>query len=571
MHQQAGFFSALVTICVTSASFAQSQPPAEAPPKSPDDSQPVNAPTNSSMPMTAAPTDAAPGTAVAPPTNSGAALAPATPVAQTNPAPIANTAPVAPSPPIASGASSGVAVQVVPLRLMLQKGMITQAEYDSAVKDMQESIGSERAANANTSFVIGKWATTLYGFADADYIYDSTQSMSDIPGAPLIARPTTYAGKNDRVQFSPRNSRVGLRFKAPEFEGIRPSAQFEGDFVETVAPVGYTQPYQQSESNFYTNPVFRIRHYFMKVETPVVDMLFGQTWHLFGWQSTYHPNTDQPQGVPGQIYSRTPQIRISKTLKTDDITFDIAVAAMRPQQRDSGIPEGEAGIHLAFNNWTATQTMGATGTTVSPLSIAVTGDMRSFRIPEFAATPVNSNSKTSHALALDVFIPILPGTESSKGNSLSVLGEAVRGHGITDMYTGLASGITYPALPLTAAGAAQTFNPQIDPGFVSYDANGNLHVIQWTVYRVGGQYYLPGLDGKLWISGNYSYTKSNNARNFGAAASTLAHLVWYDVNVMGDVTPAVRLGIEYAKYRTTYVDNMRASDDRVEGSAFYIF
>ena len=551
------------TITALSVAVAAQQPdPVPSPPNPPSGNPSPPAAPSSAPPSS----DATPAPDVPPP--------PVAPVAaMAPPSTPANASPVMPSPqPAATTTNSPATVQFVSLRLMLQKGIITQAEYDSAVKDMQESIGSSQAANTNSSFVLGKWATTLYGFADADYIYDSTQSMSDIPGAPLIARSTTYAGRNSRTQFSPRNSRLGLRFKAPESNGIRTSAQFEGDFVETVAPVGYTQPYQQSENNFYTNPVFRIRHYFLKLETPIVDVLFGQTWHLFGWQSTYHPNTDQPQGVPGQLYSRTPQVRVSKTFKTDDVTFDIAVAAMRPPQRDSGVPEGEAGIHLAFNKWTATQTMGATGTTVSPLSIAVTGDLRYLKLPEFSAQPVNSNGKVAKALAIDAFIPILPGTESDKGNSLSVLGEAVRGHAISDLYTGLSSGVVYPALPPPAAGgAAPVFNALIDPGMATYDVRGRLHLVQWTIYRVGAQYYLPGLDGKLWVSSNYSYVKSNNAANFGPANATLSHLTWYDVNVMGDVTPSVRLGIEYAKYKTHYSDHVQASDDRVEASAFYIF
>jgi hypothetical protein len=454
---------------------------------------------------------------------------------------------------------------------MLDKGIISQAEYESAVRDLQESVGNRGAAEA-TNFVVGKWSTTLYGFAEGDYIYDTTQSYADIPGEGLVARAGSLAGDNGRTQFSIRNSRIGLRLKAPEYKGIRASAQFESDFVVTVAPVGVTQPYQETENQFFTNQVLRTRHFFLKVENPVVDLLFGQTWHLFGWQSSYHPNTDQPQGVPGELYSRTPQLRLSKTLKTQDITFDVALAAMRPPQRDSAVPEGEAGVHLAYNKWTATQTLGATGTTVSPLSLAVTGDLRQFSVPALSPTPKFSNGLTTSAIAVDAFAPILPGTEGSKGNSLALLGEFVTGYGISDMYTGLTSGVANPALPAPAAGGtAPTFNPDVDPGFVVYDGGGKLHAVQWTTYRVGAQYYFPELDGKLWISGNYSHIETSNAHFYGAAAATLSHFDWFDANLMGDLTPAIRLGIEYANYKTTYVDGNSPTNHRVYGSAFYIF
>jgi len=279
----------------------------------------------------------------------------------------------------------------------------------------------------------------------------------------------------------------------------------------------------------------------------------------------------QPQGVPGQIYSRTPQLRLSKTFKTKDITFDIAIAASRPPQRDSATPEGEAGLHLAINNWTGTQTIGATGSTVSPASIAVTGDLRRFSLPEFAAKPVSSNDVTTGAIAVDTFLPVLPGTEENKGNSLSLLGEFVAGNGMTDMFTGLQSGATFPALPANADGTVPAYNSQIDPGMVVYGSDGILHAVQWTTYRVGAQYYFPGLDGKMWISGNYSRTSSSNASTFGNANATLDHVDWFDVNLMGDLTPAVRLGIEYANYNTSYADGIHALNHRIYTSAFYIF
>src|SRR5262249_1771228 len=160
----------------------------------------------------------------------------------------------------------------------------------------------------------------------------------------------------------------------------------------------------------------------MKVETPVVDFLIGQYWQLFGWGSVYHPNTVEIQGVPGQLYARTPQLRISKTMKSDAVTFEIAVAATRPVQRDSGYPHGQGGIRIAVNKWTAVQTMGATGTTISPLSLALTGYVRNVTVNALAATPTTTKSKVGAGGAADAFIPIFPGTKDNKDNSLALNG-----------------------------------------------------------------------------------------------------------------------------------------------------
>jgi len=496
---------------------------------------------------------------------------------------------------------------------MREKGIITQEEYDSAMHELTETSG--RQASDGVSLLVGKWSTTFYGFVDADAIYDSTGSFQDLAGNGLVSRPGTYLGDNPRTQFSIRNSRIGFLMRAPQYHDVRASARIEMDFLgSNSTPEANSQAITNgaanaalpSEANFFTSPEPRIRHLFLKVENPVIDALFGQTWHLFGWQDAYHPNTVQYQGVPGELYSRTPQIRLSKTAKSEDVTFDIAVAALRPPQRDSAVPEGAAALHFAINKWTGVQTQGATGTGIMPASIAVSGDLRSFALPNYNSSASNSDQYTSEracgALAVDAFIPVIPGDKAHMGNSLSILGEFVDGTGMADLYTGLTGGVGSPTLPATISAVTTTTNkagagtsgvaagtpetvvtsttpaPLVDPGLVYYDNNptatGNhtVHFIQWMTIRGGLQYYLPGLDGKLWLSANVAYVASNNDAQFGInPATTLKYMDWFDVNLMGDITPAVRLGLEYANYSQHYNDGIIAVDHRVQGSAFYIF
>jgi hypothetical protein len=481
------------------------------------------------------------------------------------------------------------------LKLMLEKGIINEAEYESALRDMADSNGSK--GGSSNSVVVGKWAATLYGFVDADYIFDSTQSYSDLAGGAQVARPGTYAGTNARNQFSIRNSRLGFRFQAPEYHSIRASAVIETDFMGGwAAPTYIAATGQPTENQYFTNPVLRVRHVYLKVENPIVDLLFGQTWQLFGWQSAYHPNTVQIQGVPGEIYSRTPQLRLSRTLANKDVTFDIAVAAMRPPQRDSGVPEGQAGLHFAINKWTGVQTIGATGSTVSPASIAVTGDLREYAIPNYpnggtmAAPALKSTfntPKTGGGIAVDAFIPVIPASKEKKGNSLSILGEYVLGAGIGDLYTGLTSGLGVPAtVPLPLGDGPTTaptpYNSDVDAGLVTISGTGAINLIQWQTIRGGLQYTIPKLDGKMWISGNYANVSSPNAPSLLTTTTVMGKattnasavrnaLNWFDVDVMGDLTPAVRLGIEYAYSADKYVDGVTGKNHRVQGSAYYIF
>jgi hypothetical protein len=466
--------------------------------------------------------------------------------------------------------------ELTTLRLLHEKGVINDAEYEAAIKEIGESNGL-RAPDSNT-LVVGKFATTLYGFVEADGIYDSTQTYNETPGNAQIARAGTYAGDHDRTQMSIRNSRIGIRSKAPEYHGIRASAQLEMDFLGTqlpIAPQGTTAsaPYNGSEAAFFSNPTFRARHVNLKVETPYVDVLFGQYWALFGWGAGYHPNTVEIQGVPGELYQRNVQLRLSKTVKTDAVTFEAAIAGLRPPQRDSGVPEGQAGIRVAYNKWTGVQTVGSTNTQVSPLSIAVTGDARQVRMPELLASPKDVKQRVATALAVDGFLPIIPGEKGKMGNSLALNGEFASGYGTADLYTGLgATGTAYPALPNpTNLSPAPVYQPDMDPGIVQYDSNGGLHYIQWSSWLVGVQYYLPGLNGHVWVSGNYSHMTSSNIQQFGPAAKVRSDLDWFDVNLFADLTPAVRVAAEYANTHDKYADGTNAVNHRAQFSMFYIF
>jgi hypothetical protein len=512
----------------------------------------------------APPPSAAPPVAPPPP----AVTAPSSPP---GPPPTAPPPPpqVDPAPPVV--AQSGAPVEFTSLRLMRDKGVISPGEYESAVHDLAETSGM-RAPDEGT-LVVSKWATTLYGFVEDDNIYDTTRSFNDSAGNALVARANTQAGENGRFTMGVRNSRIGFRMAAPELSGgIRTSAQLEMDFLGTQLPVGSVQPYQGTEAAYFTNPTFRVRHANFKIETPIVDFLVGQYWQLFGWGSAYQPNSVEIQGLPGEVYARTPQVRISKTLKANPVTFEIAVAAVRPVQRDSAMPDGEGGLRLALDSWTGVQTVGATGTQIAPLSIAATGLIRHVAVDNYAAKPTYTNDLGMSAFAVDGFVPVIPGTKHRKDNSLSLNGEFATGYGFADMYTGLTGGITFPALPNPMAAATPpTYTPDIDNGIVTYDSKGGLHGIQWTSYLLGLQYYLPGVDGRIWVSGNFSHMSSANSHFYGAAAATLASEDWFDANLFFAPTPAIRVGVEYANFNNQYVDGQHAINHRGQLSGFFVF
>jgi len=60
----------------------------------------------------------------------------------------------------------------------------------------------------------------------------------------------------------------------------------------------------------------------------------------------------------------------------------------------------------------------------------VTGEVRKVSVNELSADPKVSSSKVGASVAVDAFVPIVPATPDRRGNSLSLTGELVYGHGI---------------------------------------------------------------------------------------------------------------------------------------------
>ena len=480
-----------------------------------------------------------------------------------------------------SGAQAGTNPQQPALQLMLQKGIITQAEYDAAlkggvavevVKETSQTVVVKETPKVDAPPVTSKWNTTMYGFIEGDFIYDSTQSFADLAGNGVVAADG-YAAKNHRLQFSIRNTRLGFRFNAPDWGEVKSSALLEMDFFGNQPGNPPAANSLVSEGGFFNNPGFRVRHAWLRVETPILDFQFGQMWELFGWQAYFHPNTVDLQGIPAQIYSRTVQARVSKTLKSQPVNVEIAVAASRPPQRDAYVPDLQGGLKVNFNNWRGVTTAGGTGTSILAASVGVSGTWRRFQVQEFNAANGNPNASavaTGWGYSLDALIPIIPVHGNDRSNGLTFTGSFVNGSGINDLYTGLTGGLGGAASTPGLTPAAG-YVPNIDSGFAMFSADGKLNTINWRSYLVGLQYYLPILDGRVWVSANYSNMYSSNIAQFANPANVFERSNWADGNIFWDATNAVRFGLEYAWFHQNRPNGNTATDNRVQFSAWYLF
>src|SRR5205823_879470 len=153
----------------------------------------------------------------------------------------------------------------------------------------------------------------------------------------------------------------------------------------------------------------RIRIALAQVDTDFVTLSIGQTWNLMAFAAAYLPTSVQPQGLPGQLFGRNPQVRLSHIFDAKVFSVEAAAAAVRSPQFDAEMPDLQGGLKFNINGWTGVQSIGSTATVVSPASIAVTGSTRKIKM----ASAVSG----ANALAYDTvaFRALLVGAQFSLG------------------------------------------------------------------------------------------------------------------------------------------------------------
>jgi len=428
------------------------------------------------------------------------------------------------------------------------------------------------------------WSIAFFGTIEADYITDSTRSYNEIIGGNLVARGDTYEGTVGRTQFSMRNTRVGLLLDSPRIAGVTPSAVFQGDFGGNQPGTPYVIPGAQvgstiSENAYYNSPTFRVRHAYLTLRNPYVDVLAGQTFDVFGFQNFY--TVTSLLGIPNQVSTRTAQFRLSRTFGAGGpISLDVALEAARPVQRDSQVPDAMAGLRLAVNGWKGITTPGAAVTIAAPLSISVSGVSRQFKLNAFTPPPAQaSNHTTGWGLSVDLFAPIIPAVHANdRGNRASIVGSFVIGTGIADLISA-GGNARFPTLPNSMQyNPPPAYTADIDNGLVTFDLFGVAHTIDWYAFKGGLQYYFPG-SGRLLLAGNFSLAHSNNLAKLyprgGAEIELLGSVantsLSTDGTLMWDATPAVRFGISGQYTQVTYLDGNKPHNIRGIGQALYTF
>ncbi|MGC4065146.1 MAG: hypothetical protein QM784_10970 [Polyangiaceae bacterium] len=489
------------------------------------------------------------------------------------------------------------AVEAAPPAVKLDASTAPVAMPDSpkAAADATAALSEEERSwfyrpSLTTTFGKGDKAlsVTFYGFVQADAMYDTTRSYDDHIGDALVAHGETYAGKQGRMQFSSRNSRIGMQLQSNPFAGVKTLAVFEMDFFgEQAEPHPATPTNSEyaatnsSEKVFFANPIPRLRHAYGLIQTDYVDILAGQTYDVFGWQSYFFPCSVQYLGLPNQVFSRNTQFRLSHLFgSTGPIGVEVAAAALRPAQRDGEMPDLNAGVRFAVNGVKGITTPGNTGTTAQPLSLGVSGTMRKFRLNAFTPPPSQkSNAIQGWGLSVDALVPVIPAKSAvDRSNKLTLTGSFVMGSGIGDLINAT-GGATFPTLPNPAqANPPPIYSPNVDDGLVTFDTAGVAHTIDWKAFRAGLQYYLPP-GGRFIFAANYTQAYSKNMGDLfpkgGAEVGLLVKIAdlsrYADANLFFDATPAMRFGVSGQYSYVEYLDGNKPHNVRGMAQALYAF
>lgn len=421
------------------------------------------------------------------------------------------------------------------------------------------------------------WKLQMSGFVEADFISDSTRSFREMIGNGAVMMSNNANGANGRFQTSIRNSRLNFIVNAPLINDWKSKAVFEFDLLGFDPNISATA--NNTEGGFYNSPTYRARHAYFKFEKDGWEILTGQTWELFGWQSYYFIPSVSIAPLPALTYARTMQAKGVKNWDLGLGTLSSALAIVRPPQSDAGVPDFQAGLRFAFCCRGSGYMMGGGAPRkVEPMSIALSGTLRTINVASNDGITTDTTSYTGSAFAANIFIPILAATDKNLSNTLSLTASFTQGSGYGDQFANFTGGSMSNLQASNNVNGRTTTLPSLDGGIGDYDANNNFNLVQITSYNVNLQYHFPN-EMPDWVSAGLGVLSSDNMDSLVASNGlTSGKNTPYDrervyfANYFHEFSPQIRLAAEYDYIDTEYGNGgVVAKNIRYQLSGFFLF
>ncbi len=401
--------------------------------------------------------------------------------------------------------------------MALKEGQSAQEGKIAAVSKATTSVVAPAVPSGN--FLKTGPEVTLYGFVKADAVFSSRDMGNTSTSTTQISavRPNAVTnGTSPEFQASAQDTRLGLKFKAPDLDnGGKLAGQFEMDFAGG-ATAGVYQP--------------RLRLAFAQIDFDKWAVNAGQNWDIF---APLGPNTLNP-GVlyhEGNLGTRHPQATLINkwgALLGGNVTTKVGVIdADDPLIEDTGMPVGAAYASYERKILGVKSTFGVGGM-YGKLNLPTSGTSKD---PIYATTA---------------------GMTLAFTDWLKFQAEGFSGVGLNKFQGGPASTIaTYNAAsfatpkPISVKGGflEMTYNPmkklETNFGFGIDDVNEDMGFYAAT--------------DKSATTTLWSYNKT------------------YYTNLKYSLSKDLLLGIEYQLFQTKWLDGAQASDNRVETSLIYKF
>ena len=358
-----------------------------------------------------------------------------------------------------------------------------QAAADSEIKTIPVEVATAvDKAKPKTDKIYYKGVTiTMGGFAAAEGVYRSHDETADIGSSyAKIPFANDRAGHTGELHGTARQSRYTLLVQGNPTPDIQAGFYGEFDFL------GAAQTANSNESNSYQP---RVRVLYGQLDTSSGwHLLAGQNWSLATMTTNgITPRSEQPpatidaQYVPGFVWARQPQIRLTKDFSKE---LWLSVSAENPQ--------------TTFGN-TAMAT-GITGTiNQAPTSQYFNGTNYSLNdLPDFIGKAAFERNMDGHLIHAEVFgiwrsyldrLTVAP----SATNQAGLLGLTAGTNSVHTSGGGVGGGVMVSVVPhlldlqasaLTGKGIGRYGSAQLPD--VTAAANGHLEGIDETMWLVGG-------------------------------------------------------------------------------------
>ena len=407
-------------------------------------------------------------------------------------------------------------------------------------------------------------ATSQYDVTIGGYVkFDMGYSNQNLGPDLVSAAPASLQGRqnvNDQygnLFLYSGETRLNLLIKGPDAWGAKTGAFIEGDF--RGASIGATAG------------VFELRHAFMTFDWAQDQLLIGQTWNEWGmifsgYVLGFNELTDVGKGA------RQPQVRWTHKwnknwsnfigVYSEYNTTNAASAAASAQNSEarSLMPN-----FMGELKW-QTDSCGKIGPWNTQLAFGgFYGQQRTAWV-NYTGVQYSDQTSNNWQMALKGFIPIIPEKKGNKAGAFAVTGAAFYGQ------VGDASSAPYYTLNA----------PPVTTGATSV-AGGTVFVPKTYGGWGGLTYYITDA---VFINGIYT-TRTNNVSQYQgvAGATTIRNNQGYIFNVMYDVNPAIRFGLEYSRYVTqfagyaanaaltpaTTINDSQGTVDTLRFGAYYFF